>query len=377
MDVIETNQNYHSLLKDYDQTRAKQDRVVLCHAPFTNMNFEQNGNVTACCYNRKLVLGQYPNLSLKEIWNSENAIEMREAIKNRDLSKGCHLCANQILSRNFYGTRARYFDTFVNHTKVQLDGRGPQILEFELSNICNLECAMCNGYFSSLIRRNREKLPPLENPYDDSFVEQLRDFIPGLKWARFLGGEPFLNPLYYKIWKLIAELNPNVNVVITTNGTVMNDKVRWVLANVKPMIVLSLDSMKKESYETIRKNAVFENTMENLHTYIKYVRFAERTLDLAICPMTLNWEEIPEIVNFGVRNTVQVNFNTVLEPKDLSLKYLSKAKLDEILKNYRNASILEWKDLWDDPPPWPKTVAQNNRNNFQSLVNQIEAWRAE
>jgi MoaA/NifB/PqqE/SkfB family radical SAM enzyme len=75
----------------------------------------------------------------------------------------------------------------------------PKVMEFELSNECNLECVMCNGSFSSSIRKNREKLPPIISPYNDDFVNELDAFIPHLTDAKFLGGEPFMIEIYLKI----------------------------------------------------------------------------------------------------------------------------------------------------------------------------------
>ena len=45
------------ILAEYKAIRVTKNTSIFCHAPFTSMNFEQNGNVTVCCYNRKYVLG--------------------------------------------------------------------------------------------------------------------------------------------------------------------------------------------------------------------------------------------------------------------------------------------------------------------------------
>ena len=243
--------NFEKIIEEYNATRLPNARNELCHAPFVSMNFDQSGNATACCFNRSFVLGKYPENSVSEIWNSPKTNELRQAIKDHNLDKGCGLCKEQLISKFYHSTLARNYDELkVNGDEAA--ATGPRILEFELSNICNLECIMCNGHFSNLIRKNREKLPPLENPYDDAFVEQLRPFWKTVEWAKFLGGEPFLNPLYFKIWKQIAEENPKVKVVITTNSTVMTKNVEWVLEHVKPLLVLSIDSMHKQTYEKIR-----------------------------------------------------------------------------------------------------------------------------
>ncbi|MFN8790407.1 MAG: twitch domain-containing radical SAM protein [Bdellovibrionales bacterium] len=363
-------------IQQYNKIRSPKDRTHICHAPFVSLNFEQNGNVTACCYNRSHVLGRYPESSISEIWNQAKVEELRQAIRDNDLSLGCRLCYDQLMAGNFESMLTKNFD------KLPINGeeaikKGPFILEFEISNACNLECVMCNGYFSSSIRKNREKLPPLTNPYDDKFVDQLTPYLPNLVWAKFLGGEPFLNPLYFKIWEKMIELQTQTLVVITTNATIMNERVKNVLQRVKPLLVLSIDSMRKETYEKIRVNAKYDQVQKNLEIFLDYARKGGRTIDLAVCPMTMNWEEIPSLFNWGTKETVQVNLNTVVSPHELSLRSLPREKLREIAQYYKSTSLKTWKDFYKDPSPWTKTISQNNQNIFKGFVNQVEHWSEE
>ena len=122
-------------------------------------------------------------------------------------------------------------------------------MEFEMSNQCNLECIMCNGYVSSSIRQNRDKLPPVHSPYDEKFVTQLRPFIPHLREAKFFGGEPFLIPLYFKMWDAMMEINPSINIFVITNGTVLTDKVKTLLSLGNFELAVSIDSIRKDRYE--------------------------------------------------------------------------------------------------------------------------------
>ena len=111
---------------------------------------------------------------------------------------------------------------------------------FELSNICNLECVMCNGDYSSLIRKNREKRDELAIPYDEKFLLQLEEYIPFLEEVKFYGGEPFLIELYYGIWEKIIRLNPAVRISVQTNATVLNRRVNEVLSKTNFHINVSL-----------------------------------------------------------------------------------------------------------------------------------------
>ncbi len=363
-------------VQKYNEHRLMQDKNLVCHAPFVSMNFEQTGKVTACCYNRTHVVGTYPANTVDEIWNSDKIAELRLALENLDFSKGCQKCEESLLSRNYFSPLMKNYDK-LNKNGWEAARSGPRIFEFELSNLCNLECIMCNGSFSSSIRKNREKLPPLKFPWDDRFVEQLRPYWKNIEWAKFLGGEPFLNPLYFKIWDQIAEENPDVKVVITTNGTIMNSKVMSVLNRVKPMLVLSIDSFQKETYEAIRTKASYEETMKNLTIFINYAKAFRRTVDVVVCPMINNWRDLPEIFDWGIRNTIQVSFNTVHFPESLALQKAPKKKLAEVAKFLNSVDMPKIEDLQGEPTPWARTVSAANRNRYESLKAQVESWSRE
>ncbi len=70
------------IIDAYNQTRETKDKTMLCHAPFTSINFQQNGNANACCYNRSHVLGTFPAQTIKEIWFGKKADELRNFISS-------------------------------------------------------------------------------------------------------------------------------------------------------------------------------------------------------------------------------------------------------------------------------------------------------
>ncbi len=366
------------IIAQYNATREPKATGKLCYAPFANMNFEQNGDVTACCFNRTHVLGSYPTMSLLDIWFSEKANELREYIDANDLGGGCEICAKQLLAHNFMGSRARGFDqsatSTLNNIPEKLRNKlkhgqwqqMPRSMEFELSNTCNLECVMCHGYFSSSIRKNREHLPPIHQPYDAAFVEQLKPFLPFLNEAKFLGGEPFLIDTYYQIWEAIAEFNPNINIYITTNATIYNNKVRTLLNRLRVNPVISIDSLVEDTYNAIRKNASFTRVMENIGHLRAYCQERGTQLSFAVCPMTLNKNELPSMVHYANREGIRLFFNTVFQPEIYSLKFLPDVELAKLIDQYKAA------DLANDTE-----IARHNASVFNDLIHQLEAWLAQ
>jgi MoaA/NifB/PqqE/SkfB family radical SAM enzyme len=362
------------VVASYNDVRTCRDKRSLCHAPRYSMYFGRDGLVSACCYSRRNALGRYPDQSIAEIWFGNKRKELRGQMRRNILPAGCEICADQLRAGNFKGLLAAQFDslaskdTFATQLKslVQRPADYPSRMEFELSNKCNLECSMCNGFFSSSIRSNREGLPAMPQVYDAQFVAQLRPFVPHMTDAKFLGGEPFLVDLYYEIWELFIENNPTCNISITTNATVYTEKVKRVLEKLNCQIVVSLDSLTKDTYESIRKNAVFSRTLSNLEAFTSINRGKGKRLTLAICPMVSNWQELPEILSFANSRGMRVFFNTVISPKSLSLKYLTSKKQGEIIAFLRRS-----------PKPTTDLQEVHNYAALEDFCQQLQLWRDE
>jgi MoaA/NifB/PqqE/SkfB family radical SAM enzyme len=359
------------LIKAYNNTRKWYHTRHLCQAPFLNLNFEQNGNVTACCYNRDFVLGTYPKQTIHDIWFGEKIKEMREFIDNNDLGGGCTLCGLQLEAKNFNGLKAKYFDLpdqpvykhLLERTGIYTP-KYPKMMEFEISNVCNLECVMCNGYFSSSIRKNREKLPELKMVYDDAFVEQLDEFIPNLTDAKFLGGEPFMVDVYYKIWDKIKQTKPGIKIHVTTNCTHLNGRIKDLFDNLNMHIIVSIDSLVKETYETIRVNANYNRVRENVDYFINRAKEKNRNITFAICPMKNNAREIPDMVDFCSKNNIAVFFNTVWSPLSVSLRTLSKKELKSVIEHLEA----------NKPGKGHTELLQLNYSNYMDMLNQLHEW---
>jgi MoaA/NifB/PqqE/SkfB family radical SAM enzyme len=345
-------------LKRYNSHRPPGARRYLCHTPFKSMYFGHQGKVVACCYNRGHVLGVYPAMSIKEIWNGEGTNQLREYIKNNDLSLGCLGCRQQLMAGNFDAVKARQYD------ERSFNPNGyPSVMEFELSNLCNLECEMCSGDFSSLIRAKREKLPPMAIAYDAKFVDQLEEFIPYLEEVKFYGGEPFLIDIYYDIWERILKINPAVHISVQTNATVLNNRVKNILEHTNLHIGISLDSLNKTTYENIRKNAHFDRVMENVKYFHSYCKAKGTFIGISVCAIRSNWRELPDFIRYCNELEMPVYFHTVLGPDHLAIRSMRAAELAEI------TSYLQGFDFVNQTP-----VQKKNRTHYFDFLKQVITW---
>ncbi len=321
---------YHPVDKDifkaYNRARPDGPKDLICYVPFNSLTFSWRGKVYACTYNRNILVGEYPQNSIRDIWFGEPMKKLRGYIEHNDLNYGCQHCKYFVEKKKFTGLKPQGFDKYADYKKHTY----PRVMEFETDIKCNLECIMCNGNTSSSIRHNRDKLPPIPTPYDDAFIEQMKEFIPHLKEAKFFGGEPFLIHSYFQIWDEMMRLNPYINIFVITNGTVITEKVKDLLSKGNFELAVSIDSIRKERYEYIRKNASFETVMQNLDYFNSYVKSKGKTMSLSFTTQRENWDELHEVIEFCNKKGI-VFFNSFLTaPFELSLIFLPSEKLREI-----------------------------------------------
>jgi len=354
-----------SWLESYNRSRTVSDTSLPCHAPFNSMYFNVHGEVGPCWLNLN-GYGTYPGQSVHEIWFGQHFIALREALKAKDMEYSCGTCLHNIRNGNHVSALARL------HDYPYPLGQYPTVMEFELSNRCNLECVMCKGELSSTIRKNREHLPPMNSPYDSRFVDQLEEFIPHLHEAKFLGGEPFLIEIYYEMWERMVRLNPEIRVTVTTNATVLNQRVKDALARMRFNIIVSIDSFNADTYAGIRHRGDLGKVMPNFLWFREYARDAGTYFQVSVNPLRRNWHELHHILDTCNRHNAHLWFNTVLYPHAEALWTLGPAELGKV-RAHLLAHVPSGRPEGCDPE-----VFDNNVRNYLNLAdNQLCVWEKE
>jgi len=346
-------------IQNYNEQRTKGPQPIICYAPFNNLYFSRHGEVYVCCHNRNYTVGRYPDQQIDEIWNGNKIEQLRKYIACNNLSLGCQTCQYDF-DRGSYGeVRANHFD------QLPFNGYSPSMMEFELSNTCNLECQMCSGEFFSALRKNRDNLPKLQSPYDAAFVEQLKPYLHWLKEARFSGGEPFLIAIYFDIWEHLTKVNPNCLISVQTNGTILNQRTKSILEKGRFEIGISLDSLNKKTFESIRANAYFETVMENLTYFSEYCQRKQTPLRLSMCVMNNNWWEMPEMLKHCNKLTAYVSFHRVVNPESLAIWNLTPEKLKK---------VYEYLSGFDFKTNATNNIQQDNAQHYEDYLALIEQW---
>lgn len=297
-----------------------------CKAPFNNMYVSLKGRVAPCWK----LLGQCDDWSkdksILDIWRGDQFKLYRDSLAQDKFINQCTDCEHNI--KNNVWPLSMAYDLYpINNM--------PTLMEIELSNQCNLECIMCNGFLSSGIRKNRENLPPLPEIFDQSFIEQIKEFIPYLLELRINGGEPLAQSLVLKLCEEVSIINPNLKINIATNGTIYNKRIEKIFKKCNIHLNISIDSLIAQKYEEIRINAKWDVLMKNFHIFKNYCHQNNRSLCIMVNPMNNNWNEMIDFVKFTDLHQCNLWYNTVLYPKNLTIKDLPTEQIIEIYKNLK------------------------------------------
>jgi radical SAM protein with 4Fe4S-binding SPASM domain len=308
----------------------------LCYAPFVQLAFTPNGNVQVCCRSRPVPIGNVAESTLREIWNGPRARTYREALKKDVFPAGCSECEVFLLGGMRENHPIHEFDGWAR----EADSLRPTMFDFAMSNRCNLECVHCSGEYSSLIRA-REGQPPIPAHYGDRFFEELREFLPGTRSTKFVGGEPFLQTECYRVWDMMAELCPSARTLITTNGTIWSSKVERVLEQLKQVdVAISLDGVEAPTMEEIRVNAKHATLMRNLEHFRAAARRRKASepadtrvlLQMNFCVMRRNWRELGDFFLWADSLEASAWVTPVVGPEHESVFTLPAAEMRRVVE---------------------------------------------
>lgn len=127
----------------------------------------------------------------------------------------------------------------------------------EVTNRCNLNCAMC------VRQSRRDPLGKMSPQTFQDILEGLRGF-PDLNRVIFGGfGEPLMHP---NIVEMVAQIRSlGVGVTITTNGLMLKRPLAEALLKAgADTIVVSLDSMHIQAYQQAKVNGGVNQVLENI-----------------------------------------------------------------------------------------------------------------
>ena len=265
--------------------------MIKCLAPWHSILVRFNGDIVPDGVYRKRY-GNVLESPLNTVLNSITASHTRESFLQGHLPPECESCALKEASVGH--SRRMFFKDLLNpmlentNNSYTKNFNDIMFLEFNMSNICNLKCRMCNGISSSawvkdelkLAKMNKDFERPVDHPEfgytnkSEEIIQRLfEDPTPfmNLRYLSIKGGEPYMEPANKTILKKFIDLGIAKNVTLdwTTNGTMVDDEVQELARQYgHTKWTVSLEGTDA-LYEYIRggKNFTFNQLNHNLKQY--------------------------------------------------------------------------------------------------------------
>jgi len=328
----------------------------ICVYPWSHVNINPNGDVWPCCHQRGdniRVYGNFKKDSIDTIFNSESAKELRRLMLQGVLPPDCAKCTQYEKigiksARNWaneQGWAYEVLDSIPNITRDDGSLTDYKIKYWDLrwSNLCNMNCVMCDTEWSSLWTQDiKNKLSNFsdETIAQDSTLDRWKNKInedtrkvkhtPNQNWIDdhiqdvqsiyFAGGEPLIMNEHWYILNKLVELNRfDVKIKYNTNMLKLDFKGQnaidlWKKWDYRKLSVEgSIDETGKRA-EWIRTGTVWETVKKN----IEQVRdaglqtFANTSIgcyNVIRLPELI--DELYELYDSPINANAQVNLNPV------------------------------------------------------------------
>lgn len=341
----------------------------ICLAPFSNFMIAVDKKVLPCCVfdNSQQGFGNIKTEYIANFINNDEWNNLRSDLMEQKLHSGCKNCSQRSEDTG-WSLKQEYQD---NGKGINLSGwEDGRIRQMELSgsNVCNLACLHCNNTFSSAWEDDYFRLGydwSVETTYGDPdiIVDNLQRInLTALNRIDFKGGEPLMNPETVAALEYLDKKNllGNIDVFITTNGTIVDDKLMALLAKVKFVtIAISVDGPDalnqyiRYSPTNLASIATIEETIK------KYNKLPRVKIILATAVMVYNifrlveirdwWEEMAALYS---NVEAEVNFHLmVTSPQYLDVRVLSDVTRKKLIAYY--------------------TQNQSERNEFNTVIHTL------
>lgn len=165
----------------------------------------------------------------------------------------------------------------------------PQVFAIELTNYCNLDCAMCPR------QAMKRRVGFMDAVLFKKIISQIKDYNHAV-WLH-LFGESLFHPQIGEFIDYCAE--NGIKAKLSTNGTVLTKEKSSILLNSKlDTIILSIDAVTREKYQKIRVKGDFDATRENITNFLKLKKELKKTKPFTITQVIKMNETEDEISMF-------------------------------------------------------------------------------
>lgn len=318
------------------------NKDTFCLMPWIHLYVAQNGKVNACC-NAPIQYGNAQKNNLKLLFKGNDVNTLKNKLLKGEKDNRCKICYEQEKAGKSSirtETLEKYkhywkYDTETQNYSIQSPPDFPVYFDIRFSNVCNLKCRTCwHGNSSSWFEDAKEIGNAIGNKAilkatdrNTALIDEILENTNAIEEIYFAGGEPlmmeehyyFLDRLIKKGAQPLLRYNTNLSRLYLKDKNVLD---YWKhFDNVEVMV--SIDQLN-EKFEYVRKNAKWEQTIDNIQT-LKSLKNIK--IDIAPTISVFNIPDLPELHRFFAINLDlgwnAIYFNLLQRPDFYSIQSLA------------------------------------------------------
>ena len=220
----------------------------------------------------------------------------------------------------------------------------PVSMIVSLTGRCNLNCIMCG----------EDKFKSWDIPI--SVVEEIKSLYPYLKSIQWRGGEAFLSPHFEGLVETAIKY-PHLEQSLNTNGLLINETWAERLVRGNFHIIFSIDGIRQDTYETIRRGGSYEKLLNSLRL-IKNTRekaSSKTQVSMTFVVMKTNYNDLPYLVDFA---------------KEYGIDELRVSKLAPYGEhNFYNESVFSDLSIYNEVKRYLREISVDAANNKIAFCN--------
>lgn len=288
-----------------------------CPVPFTDMRIGWKGMAKTCCpawvKGNSSYIGTVGKKSLNEIWNSKQARDFRQSIHDNTFKycdkENC-LTYQGLNDEEWFLQKGGVLAEII--AEKQTSVRSPENIALNYDASCTLSCPMCRVNKIMAMGEEYEKLKNIHDQVVSELDSPKHLIITG-------AGDAFGSKIYRDyLANFDSDRFPDVKLTVRTNADLLNKKMWSYIAkshkNIQ-RVMISLDAVKKESYETMRRGARHDRMLENMNFVSQLRKLGEIPfVSLHFAIQLTNYTEIFEIIEFSKKWGVDLISFTHLFP---------------------------------------------------------------
>lgn len=200
--------------------------------------------------------------------------------------------------------------------------RTVRYLRLSVTDRCNLRCTYC-------MAEDMTFLPKSNILSLEEMVFVSRAFVElGVEKIRLTGGEPLVRNGIVELAKSIAKLDGLRELVMTTNGVLLNQYAQLLKDAGVARLNISIDSLKKDRFKQLTRFGELSDVLEGIRS-AKQANFERLKLNVVIL-RGINEDEVVDLTQFAIDQDCDIAFIEEMPLGEIDSHLRTESQLDNI-----------------------------------------------